>query len=76
MEKFIVKIASYGFICSLAIGILLIDYTVTFNTNGSHRSYHKDLVEYILEVLRFSIKGAIALTAIAVVYKFYMKYKQ
>ncbi|UOR13708.1 hypothetical protein [Halobacillus amylolyticus] len=70
------KTGVYGFICSLAIGILFIDKTVTVPAlNGSYTGYEKDLTEYVLEVLRFSIKITIVLTVLALLYKLYRKYK-
>ncbi|RKQ33991.1 hypothetical protein D8M06_09230 [Oceanobacillus halophilus] len=76
MEKLLVKTGIYGFICSLAIGILFIEKTDTIQTsNGMYSYYEKDLTEYVIEILRFSIKVTIALIFLALLYKLYRTYK-
>lgn len=77
MEKFLVKTGIYSFICSFAMGILFIDRTSTRKTSeGMFTFYKKDLTEYFLEILRFSIKVTVVLVLLALLYKLYRKYKR
>ncbi|SFE58873.1 hypothetical protein [Alteribacillus iranensis] len=73
MERLLVKTGIYGFIVSLALGILFIDTTGTRQQRGGYTFYEKDGMEYILDLLRFSIKITIVCMIVALFYTWYRK---
>ncbi|KIL43236.1 hypothetical protein [Jeotgalibacillus campisalis] len=60
MEKSIRKGSIYGFLISLALGILLVDYKITTGFNGGYTTEYVPVFEYIMSILRYSVLGALA----------------
>ncbi|SDI22612.1 hypothetical protein SAMN05192534_12628 [Alteribacillus persepolensis] len=76
MESLLVKTGIYGFVCSLAVGILVIDTTTMVPAQTGYTSYEKDGMEYTVELLRFSIKLTIACIIVVLIYTWYKKYRK
>lgn len=66
MKKFLIKTGTYGFICSLAIGILFLPKDMAlWGTVTLPRSWG----DYILELIRFSIITTFLVILIGFLYK-------
>ncbi|MGD7043097.1 hypothetical protein [Jeotgalibacillus proteolyticus] len=60
MEKSIRKGSMYGFLITLALGILLVDYKVTTPFDGGYTTEYVPVFEYSMSILRYSVLGALA----------------
>ncbi|MFF2755824.1 hypothetical protein ACFVR1_19205 [Psychrobacillus sp. NPDC058041] len=60
MEKSIKKWAIYGFLISLALAILFVDYKVITHFNGGYTTEYVPIYDYIVTIIRYSVLGAFA----------------
>ncbi|MFJ7730626.1 hypothetical protein ACIQXF_01900 [Lysinibacillus sp. NPDC097231] len=60
MEKSIRKWVIYGFLISLALSILFVDYKITFDFDGFYSTEYVPVYDYIVSILRYSVVGAFA----------------
>lgn len=58
MEKNIQKWTIYGFLISLALSILFVDYKITFDFEGGHSTQYVPVYDYVISILRYSVVGA------------------
>lgn len=58
MEKTIQKWAIYGFLISLGLSFLFVDYQVIYNYNGGYSSEYVPVYDYIVAIIRYSVVGA------------------
>lgn len=60
MEKSIIKWAIYGFLISLALSIIFVDYKEITHFNGGYSTEYVPIYDYIISLIRYSIFGAFA----------------
>lgn len=59
MEKSIQKWSIYGFLISLALSVLFVDYKVVTNFDGGYTTMYVPVYDYIVSIIRYSVWGAI-----------------
>lgn len=59
MEKSIRKGSLYGFLITLAVSILFVDYKVNFHFDGGYTTEYVPVYDYIVSILRYSVMGAL-----------------
>ncbi|MFJ7667430.1 hypothetical protein ACIQXI_09990 [Lysinibacillus sp. NPDC097195] len=58
MEKSIKKWTTYGFLITLALAILFVDYTQTFDDSITSFTTYVPVYDYIVSIMRYSVLGA------------------
>ncbi|MCQ6562753.1 hypothetical protein [Paenibacillus mendelii] len=67
-----VKGAIYGFLIGLALAIIFIADTITHVESGVSTSYTIPMREYVLKLLRFSVKASLATTVVLWIREIYL----
>jgi hypothetical protein len=59
LEKSIKKWTIYGFLISLALAILFVDYKVTYDVSDtSYTTAYVPVYDYMVSIMRYSVMGA------------------
>ncbi|HHW38029.1 MAG TPA: hypothetical protein GXX18_12425 [Bacillales bacterium] len=60
MEKSIQKWSIYGFLISLGLSVLFVDYKVVYHFDGAYTTEYVPVYDYIVSIIRYSVLGAFA----------------
>lgn len=59
VEKYIQKGSIYGFLISLALAILFVDYKIISHFDGGYTTAYVPVYDYVVTLIRYSVVGAI-----------------
>ncbi|HHY74681.1 MAG TPA: hypothetical protein GX497_15920 [Bacillus bacterium] len=59
MEKSIQKWSFYGFLISLALSVLFVDYKIITHFDGGYTTEYVPVYDYVVSLFRYSVLGAI-----------------